>query len=104
MGLTNGASCVVKKIENKQAETSRPSIIWVQFDDQRIGIERRSKYHSRGFYHGSIDQNWTPIFDTERTFQYRQNAIQRIQFPLQPAAGRTVHRAQGTTLDEVVIE
>ena len=48
------------------------------------------------------------MFDIERTFVYCQvskNAtIQRIQFPLQPAAGRSVHRAQGTTLDKVVID
>ncbi|XP_045212441.2 ATP-dependent DNA helicase pif1-like [Mercenaria mercenaria] len=102
--LTNGASCVVKDIEYKQAETNKPSIIWVRFDNPLIGNERRKKYHSRGFYHHLIDDSWTPIFDIERTFPLRQNTIQRIQFPLQPSAGRTVHRAQGTTLDQVVID
>ncbi len=103
-GLTNGASCVVKYIDYKQVETTRPSIIWVQFDDKRIGNDRRTKYFNRGFYKISIDNNWTPIFDIERTFSIRHNSIQRIQFPLQPSAGRTVHRAQGTTLDQVVID
>ncbi|XP_060561861.1 uncharacterized protein LOC132721554 [Ruditapes philippinarum] len=103
-GLTNGASCVVKHIEYKQTETNRPSIIWVKFDDARIGSERRKKYHARGFYNDCINGSWTPIFDIERTFPYRQKTINRIQFPLQPSAGRTVHRAQGTTLDQVVID
>ena len=31
-------------------------------------------------------------------------AFQRIQFPLQPSGGRSVHRAQGSTLDKVVID
>lgn len=103
-GLTNGASCVVKFVENKQAGTDRPSIVWVKFDDHHIGIERRRKFQNRGFYHNSIDESWTPIFDVERTFPFGRNTIQRIQYPLQPSAGRTVHRAQGTTLDEVVID
>ena len=94
----------VKKVEYKQVETCRPSIIWVQFDCENIGPNRRNRYQRRGFYNESVDQHWTPIFDIERTFQYRHSTIQRIQFPLQPSAGRTVHRAQGTTLDEVVID
>ena len=36
-GIANGDSCVVKLIEYKQAETARPSIIWVQFDDAKAG-------------------------------------------------------------------
>ena len=44
-GLTNGASCVVKFVEYKQAGTDRPSIIWVKFDDKHTGVERRRKYH-----------------------------------------------------------
>ena len=47
------------------------------------------------------------MFDVERTFIYgraRNATIQRIQFPLVPAAGRFVHRAQGSTLDKAVID
>ena len=47
------------------------------------------------------------MFDVERTFIYgraRNATIQRIQFPLVPAAGSSVHRAQGSTLDKVVID
>ena len=103
-GLTNGASCVVKFVEYKQAGIDRPSIIWVKFNDKHTGFERRRKYQNRGFYHIGIDDSWTPIFDIERTFAYRRNTIQRIQFPLQPSAGKTVYRAQGITLEEVVVD
>ena len=47
------------------------------------------------------------MFDVERTFVYgraRSATIQRIQFPLVPAAGRSVHRAQGSTLEKVVFD
>ena len=105
-GLANGASCVVKFIEYKQAIQNRPSIIWVQFDNEKAGIETREKFKRRGFYHDKINDNWTPIFDIQRTFtnDRRNITFERIQFPLQPSAGRSVHRAQGTTLNRVVID
>ena len=55
----------------------------------------------------SIHDSWTPVCDVERIFIYgraRNATIQRIQFPLEPAAGRSVHRAQGSTLDSIVID
>ncbi|MCG7875518.1 MAG: AAA family ATPase [Candidatus Thiodiazotropha endolucinida] len=103
-GLANGASCVVKFIEYKLQTTRRPSIIWVQFDDKNAGMETRSKYRNRGLYHSTIDDNWTPIFDVNRSFTYNRKTFQRVQFPLQPSAGRSVHRAQGSTLERVVID
>ena len=103
-GLANGASCVVKFVEFRQVETSRPSIIWVQFDDVKAGNETRIKYRNRGLYNEDINENWTPIFDIERSFTYNRKTFQRIQFPLQPSAGRSVHRAQGSTLEKVVID
>ncbi|XP_060603693.1 uncharacterized protein LOC132756597 [Ruditapes philippinarum] len=103
-GLANGASCVVKFIEYKLKETQRPSIIWVQFVDLKAGCGTRLKYKNRGFYHTQINENWTPTFDITRTFTYNKKTFERIQFPLQPSAGRSVHRAQGTTLDSVVID
>ena len=103
-GLANGASGVVKFIEYKQRETNRPSIIWVQFDDLNAGMETRVRYKNRGLYHSRINDSWTPIFDTERSFTYNRKTFQRIQFPLQPSAGRSVHRAQGSTLERVVVD
>ncbi|XP_053391621.1 uncharacterized protein LOC128554361 [Mercenaria mercenaria] len=103
-GLANGASCIVKHLEYKQVETNRPSVIWVQFDEANAGNETRIKYKNRGFYHTEINHNWTPIFDIERSFTYNKKTFERIQFPLQPSAGRSVHRAQGTTLESAVID
>ena len=103
-GLANGASCIVKQVEHKQVETSRPSIIWVKFEEEKAGKETRIKYKNKGFYHNNIHETWTPIFDIERSFVYNKKTFQRIQFPLQPSAGRSVHRAQGSTLEKVVID
>lgn len=56
-GLANGASGVVKFIEYKQQETNRPSIIWIQFDDQKAGMETRVRYKNRGLYHNRINDS-----------------------------------------------
>jgi len=107
-GLSNGATCAVKYIEYRKVDTNRPSIIWVQCNDIDIETERRLEYRNKGFYNNHVDDSWTPIFDIERTFNYGQtrtlSTIQGTQFPLQPAAGRSVHRAQGSTLDRAVID
>ena len=36
-GLTNGATGMVKQIDLRIDGTNRPSIIWVLFDDPRVG-------------------------------------------------------------------
>lgn len=83
---------MVKYIEYIQVETVQPSIMWVKFDDAKAGMETRMKYMNRGFYHNQMSDDWTPVFDAERTFiYYKKN--QRIQFSLQPSAGRSVYRA-----------
>ena len=102
-GLANGASCVIKYIEYKQLPaTDRPSIIWVRFLDDRCGRDTRTKY--KHLYHDGIEGDWTPVFSAKRTFTYSRKTYERVQFPLQPAAARSVHRAQGSTLEEVVID
>ena len=66
-GLTNGATGVVKFIDYRMQGTKSPSIIWVLFDDPRIGRKTREQHFNRGFYNDSIQREWTPVFDVERT-------------------------------------
>ena len=103
-GLTNGSTCVVKFIEYKMESTDRPSIIWVLFQDSQIGQSTREKFSNRGLYSTKMDRAWTPIFDIERTFIYNFKTYRRIQFPLKPSAGKTIHKAQGSTVDEIVVD
>ena len=51
-GLTNGATCMVKQIDSRMEGTNRPSIIWVLFDDPRVGMTKREIY--RKLYNSSI--------------------------------------------------
>ena len=87
-GLTNGATGVVKQIDFRMEGTNRPSIIWVLFDGPRIGRTTREKY--RKLYNSSINTDWTPVFDVQRTFILNNKTHQRIQFPLTPASGKSV--------------
>ena len=101
-GLTNGATGVVKYIDYRMEETNRPSIVWVLFDDPRIGRTAREKY--RKLYNTNIDREWTPVFYVQRTFIVNYKTYQRIQFPLTPASGKSVWKAEGATVDEVVVD
>ena len=65
--LTNGATGVGKFVEYKIEDSNRPSIIWMKFDDPRIGRATREKYFQRGFYNSNIPRDWTPVFEVERT-------------------------------------
>ncbi|XP_061190534.1 uncharacterized protein LOC133198460 [Saccostrea echinata] len=99
-GLTNGASCVVKYIEYKHSKL-RPAIVWVLFPDSKIGISRRHQYSH--LFSTNINTTWTPIFEAKRTFVFNRKTYERVQFPLQPSAGKTIHKAQGATLSSAVI-
>ncbi|XP_061190194.1 uncharacterized protein LOC133198057 [Saccostrea echinata] len=99
-GLTNGASCVVKYIEYRQS-LLRPAIVWVLFADSTIGISRRHQYNH--LFSTDVNTTWTPIFEAKRTFVYNRKTFERVQFPLQPSAGKTIHKAQGATLSKAVI-
>ena len=101
-GLTNGATGVVKHIDFRMEETNRPSIIWVLFDDPRVGRTTREKY--RKLYNSNIHSEWTPVFDVQRTFIVNYKTYQRIQFPLTPASGKSVWKAEGATVDRVVVD
>ena len=104
-GMTNGAECVVKKIDYRVADSTRPSIIWVIFQDPNIGHHWKREYSH--LYNGHIQSTWTPILEITRQFRlYKRNQVQvlRRQFPLRPAAAKTIHRCQGDTLEEAVVD
>ena len=101
-GMTNGAECLIKKIDYRVEGSSRPSIIWVLFQEQHIGNDYRREYSY--LYNQSIEKMWVPILEMKRQFTKNKIQILRRQFPLRPSAAKTIHRCQGDTLNEAVVD
>ena len=102
-GLTNGAGNIIKMVQLQQAD--KPSgIIWVQFDHADIG--EKNRHENRHLYVQNIESTWTPIKPVSSQFAVGKNRtiqVVRKQFPLRPAAAKTIHRSQGSTETEIVV-
>ncbi|KAJ8049533.1 ATP-dependent DNA helicase pfh1 [Holothuria leucospilota] len=101
-GITNGSACIIKHIQYLQHNNTKPSIIWVQFDKERVGHITRTKY--KQYFISPIQPTWTPIFAISRNFFLTKKImVTRQQFPLKPATAKTIHKAQGDTVDEIAV-
>ena len=104
-GMTNGAECVREKIDYRVKDSTRPSIIWVSFPEAIIGQNHRNEFAH--LFNKNVDRTWTPILEITRQFKIskrHQCQILRRQYPLWPAAAKTIHRCQGDTLNEAVLD
>ena len=103
-GMTNGAGNVIKLIQLHDKE--KPSgIIWVQFDDPHVG--QKTRHDNKTLYMQDIHSAWTPVKPVTTQFAVGRNrAAQGIrrQFPLRPAAAKTIHRSQGDTERKIVVD
>ena len=103
-GMTNGAGNVIKLIQVHQ--TTYPSeIVWVHFDHTDVGAKTRQE--NRHFYVSGIQPTWTPIKPVTTQFAVGRNRagqVVRKQFPLRPAAAKTIHvRSQDDTETRIVV-
>ena len=102
-GLTNGASNIIKSVRLTNGNT--PSgIIWVQFDHEDVG--KKTRQENRNLYVRGIVGTWTPIKPVTTQFAVGRNKsaqVIRKQFPLRPASAKTVHRSQGDTQSQIVV-
>ena len=102
-GMTNGAGNVIKLIQVHH--TTFPSgIVWVQFDHTEVGAKTRQE--NRQLYVSGIQPTWTPIKPVTTQFAVGRNRsvqVVRKQFPLRPAAAKTIHRSQGDTESRIVV-
>ena len=78
--------------------------MWVQFDHLDVG--HKTRIENRHFYFQGIDNAWTPIKPVTVQFAVGRNKaaqVVRKQFPLRPAAAKTIHRSQGDTETKIVV-
>jgi hypothetical protein len=91
-GLVNGSMGTVRDIvwnEGQDPTKDMPVAIMVEVDD----------YDGPKF----PGTNYIPIFPVTRRFEYKKRDCSRTNFPLRPAYAITVHKAQGLTLRQVVL-
>ena len=104
-GLTNGATGTLKMIGQVGNQSGDAlSVVWMEFDDESVGKNCRSKYEQ--LYTPGVKSSWTPIFKTEKGFRVGKSAnvsVLRKQIPLAPCSAMTVHKAQGSTLEQVAM-
>ena len=102
-GITNGAGNVVKKVQLNQP--GKPTgVIWVKFDHSDVG--EKTRHENRHLYVQGIKSSWTPIKPITTQFAVGRNQtaqVVRKQFPLRPAAAKTIHRSQGDTEQKIVV-
>jgi ATP-dependent exoDNAse (exonuclease V) alpha subunit len=91
-GLVNGSMGTVRDIvwnEGQDPIKDMPTAIMVEVDD----------YDGPKF----PGTNYIPIFPVTRRFEYKKRDCSRTNFPLRLAYAITVHKAQGLTLKQVVL-
>ena len=100
-GLVNGARGTVEAIIH-MATTNEVSLVLVKFDHPRVGATAIAKSHYRDQHPGAV-----PNSRHEAVFNIRRNKtaeVSRRQFPLVLAWATTMHRVQGLTLHQIVVD
>ena len=97
--LINGQMGTIKKIATYQT-TSKPSVIYVKFDDLQAGIKTIQKCTDNYAREHSV----VPIQRVLARIKLRPGKssspeIQRLQFPITLAWACTVHKVQGLTVN-----
>ena len=99
-GLVNGArGVVVHVVTNNDRDITT---VLVSFGNERVGIKSiQSSPHRLRFPHAVPLTKYEVVFLAKRK---RGSEIKCLQFPLTLAWATTIHKVQGLTLDEIVVD
>ena len=104
-GLVNGSSGVLRQIDTYQVGNDLiVQRAWIEFDYPTIGARARSRLGCR-----SLDgKALTPITRVERELPTKTGntlvRVNRCQFPLVICEAITIHKSQGQSYDQVVVD
>ena len=99
-GLVNGAIEVKWSILLPTCD-NQVTTIPIKFDDDRVGLKAiQSSPHRTAFPH-TVHLNKYEVFLAKGK---RGSEVTRFQFPLTLAWATTIHKVQGLTLDEIVVD
>ena len=106
-GISNGSRGYIDYIQTDR--DGKVTIIWVVFIDEKIGSKcykrETRKYRPKEDNH--IDPKALPILPTYKEIEVKDmlgHTNTRYQFALSLAYAMTVHKCQGQTMDEVIID
>ena len=99
-GLVNGARGeIVHIVTNSNNDVTT---VLVKFDNKQVGVKACQSSQYRTVYPGVV-----PVSKVEVVFLAkgkRGSEITRLQFPLTLSWATTIHKVQGLTLDEIVVD
>ncbi|XP_058496018.1 uncharacterized protein LOC131466640 [Solea solea] len=95
-GLVNGACGVVTQIVQSEG-VKFPKMVYVKFDDENVGAERRRQSPSV-----SAELVGSTAIAPEEERVCKKGGLRR-QYPLKLAWACTIHKVQGITVDDVVV-
>ena len=104
-GLVNGSSGVLRLIDTYQVGTELiVQRAWIEFDYSTIGTRARSRLGCRNLDGKAL----TPITRVERELPTKTGntlvRVNRCQFPLVICEAITIHKSQGQSYDQVVVD
>lgn len=108
-GIANGSSCKLEKIIWGELRTENTTLIpirvYVTFDDPNAGDLTRNAQRET-MLKDKANHSWTPIDRINRTFTVTAGSLMSVtrnQIPMSPSAASTIHSAQSTTCDELMV-
>lgn len=106
-GIVNGAIGELKFIEHTDDDCQQSATrLWFKFENEAVGAQLRVKSRPVVFSKpGVLQQDWTPI--VKRSVNVKLSSVikcKRIQFPVVSACALTIHKSQGGTFTEIVVD